>query len=94
MLPLKVPGTSNVPAVRLATSPVHVPVTVIVPDKLIVAPPVPTVVNVTPGLMDKLEPKRIAPPARVPLLLTVHVVEKLPESQSESIVENTKANVP
>jgi hypothetical protein len=56
IFPVNVPGTPNVPAVRFATSPVHAPSTVIVPDKLIVAPPEPKVVKITPGPIDKFAP--------------------------------------
>jgi hypothetical protein len=94
ILPLKVPGTSNVPAVRLATSPVQVPVTVMVPDKLIVELPNPTAVTATPPLMDKLVPIKIIFPGIVRLVLIVQVVEKSPESHREFIVEKINSRVP
>ena len=94
IFPLNVPGTAKVAAVKLATLPVHVPVTVIVPERLIVTSPGLTLVTVTPVSTDRFAPVKLRSPGICLFVLIIQVVANVPESQRESIVKNTKAKVP
>ena len=94
MFPLNVPGTLKFPAVKLVTLLVHVPVTVIVPERLMVTSPELILVTVTPVSMDRFAPIILRSPGICLFVLIIHVVANVPESQRESKVANTNAKVP
>ena len=94
MFPLNVPGTANVAAIKLVTLFVHVPDTVIVPERLMVESPEPTPVTVAAAPTVRLAPVKLMFAGMCLLVLIVHVVANVPESHKESKVKNTNAKVP